>query len=72
MDGEQTRIEVRLIDPDSGVVIGQSSTVIGLRRDLLTAPFADKAQDWYTTTCSAVGTAAYLDAFPKSGREARG
>lgn len=72
MNGDKMRVEVRLIDPESGVVVGQASTEIGLRTDLLTAMDAGPAQDWYATTCSAVGTAAYREAFPRSGREAPG
>lgn len=70
MNGEEVRVEVRLIDPRTGDVKGQASTVINLRTDLLTGVFVDKAQDWYSTTCSAVGTMAYREAYPRSGREA--
>jgi hypothetical protein len=72
MDGELTKVEVRIIDPETGAILGEASAVIGLRKDLLTSSFAATAQDWFSTTCSAVGTMAYREAFPRGGREAKG
>ena len=72
MDGNQVRIEVRIVNPDNDEVLGQGAAEIRLRTDLLTAMNAATAQDWFATTCSAVGTMAYREAYPRSGREAQG
>jgi hypothetical protein len=71
MDGDQVVIQVQLIDPHSREVLGQGSIEVGLRKDLLTAMDADKAQDWFSTTCAAMGTIAYREAYPRSGRGER-
>jgi hypothetical protein len=72
MNGNRVRIEVRIVNPDTGKVLGEASQETQLRTDLLTSAFASTAQDWFVTTCGAVGTTAYRSAFPRSGQgEAR-
>lgn len=71
MDGNLVRVEVRLINPHNGEVLGVGSVEVGLRPDLLTAMDASTAQDWFSTTCAAMGTIAYREAYPRSGRGER-
>jgi hypothetical protein len=60
-------IEVRITDPlRAGKILGEAASQVELRDDLLTSSFASAAQDWFSQMVSALGTMAYMDAFPRA------
>ncbi len=68
METRSVKITVLIEDGVHGDRLGEASSVIKLRTDLLTSAFASTAQDWYSQMVSALGTMAYRDAFPRSIR----
>lgn len=62
------KIQVTLLDGVHGDELGRADTVVELRTDLLTAYDPGGAQDWYSSMIAALGTMAYREAFPRSGR----
>jgi hypothetical protein len=68
MATRSVKITVTLEDGVHGDRMGEASSVVNLREDLLIGAFVDAAQDWYSQMVSALGTMAYRDAFPRSGR----
>lgn len=60
-------LKFQIIDPDQPewAIMGEASTTVEVRTDLLSAAFTDGAQDWYSAMVGALGTMAYMDAFPK-------
>lgn len=69
MATRSVKITVTIEDGVHGDHMGEASSVVSLRTDLLYGLFTDGAQDWYSSMVAALGTMAYRDAFPRSGRE---
>jgi hypothetical protein len=69
MATRSVKITVTIEDGVHGDHMGEASSIVSLRTDLLTGVFTDGAQDWYSSMVAALGTMAYRDAFPRSGRE---
>ncbi len=68
MATRSVKITVTIEDGVHGDHMGEASSIVSLRTDLLTGIFTDGAQDWYSSMVSALGTMAYRDAFPRSIR----
>jgi len=69
MATRSVKITVTIEDGVHGDHMGEASSIVSLRTDLLTSAFASTSQDWYSQMVAALGTLAYRDAFPRSGRE---
>lgn len=69
MATRSVKITVLIEDGVHGDHLGEASSIVSLRTDLLTSAFASTSQDWYSQMVAALGTLAYRDAFPRSGRE---
>jgi hypothetical protein len=69
MATRSVKITVTIEDGVHGDHMGEASSIVSLRTDLLVGIFTDAAQDWYSAMVSSLGTLAYRDAFPRSGRE---
>jgi hypothetical protein len=72
-DRKRVRIEVKIIDTDPGaplerMVLGSASREMDLPTNLLqgSGAFVTGAQNHYSDTVAAIGTAAYREAFPRA------